>query len=133
MSADTALHLAIVGAHLTGQPLNGQLTSRGATLLRQTRTAPDYRLYALAGTVPPKPGLRRVAPGQGAAIEVEVWSMPEEQFGSFMKLVGPPLGIGTLVLEDQSQVKGFICEPIALDDAEDISSHGGWRAYLKAK
>lgn len=123
--------LAVVGAHLSGQPLNGQLTERNARLVRQTRTAPDYRLYALEGTVPPKPGLRRVAPGAGFHIEVEIWSMPEEQFGSFMKLVGAPLGIGTLIVEDGSPVKGFICEGIAFESAKDISSCGGWRSYLQ--
>jgi len=126
----STIQLAVVGAHLSGQPLNHQLTDRGATLVRATHTAPEYRLYALSGTVPPKPGLRRVAPGAGLAIEVEVWSMPEEKFGSFLQLVPAPLGIGTLVLEDGSQVKGFICEPYALESAEDISHYRGWRAYL---
>jgi allophanate hydrolase len=133
MSADPRMLVAVVGAHLTGQPLNHQLTERAATFIRQVRTAPDYLLYALTGTVPAKPGLRRVAPGAGFSIEVEVWSMPEIQFGSFLKLVGPPLGIGTLMLEDGTQVKGFICEPIGLDTALDISTYGGWRAYLQSK
>jgi allophanate hydrolase len=130
MSTGAVIHLAVVGAHLSGQPLNGQLTERGASLVRAVKTAPDYRLYALAGTVPPKPGLQRVAAGTGFAIELEVWAMPEEQFGSFMKLVPAPLGIGTLRLEDGSEVKGFICEPFALESAQDISRYGGWRAYL---
>ncbi len=133
MAAVPVLEVAVVGAHLTGQPLNGQLTERGATLVRAARTAPDYRLYALKGTVPPKPGLKRVGAGTGSAIEVEVWAMPEEKFGSFMKLVGAPLGIGTLRLEDGSEVKGFICEPFALETAEDISAYGGWRGYLAAR
>jgi allophanate hydrolase len=130
MTDETTIHVAVVGAHLTGQPLNSQLTERGSTLIRAARTAPDYRLYALKGTVPPKPGLKRVAPGTGFAIEIEVWAMPVEQFGSFMKLVAGPLGIGTLALDDGTDVKGFICEPFALENAEDISSHGGWRPYL---
>lgn len=124
--------LAVVGAHLTGQPLNGQLTSRGARLVRQTHTVADYLLYALAGGAIPKPGLVRVDPGQGAAVEVEVWEMDHRALGSFMGDVPPPLAIGTLALDDGSQVKGFLCEPHAVQDAADISSFGGWRAYLAA-
>lgn len=123
------VHVAVVGAHLAGQPLNGQLVERGAQLVRACRTAPAYRLYALANTQPPKPGLARVADG-GAAIEVEVWEMPTEHFGSFVGLIPGPLGIGTLALDDGSEVKGFICEPHALASATDITVHGGWRAYL---
>ncbi len=124
--------VAVVGAHLSGQPLNGQLAERGARLVRAARTAPEYRLYALARTVPPKPGLKRVAPGEGAAIEVEVWEMPLDRFGSFVALVPPPLAIGTVVLDDGSAVKGFVCEPCGFDGAADITAHGGWRAYLRA-
>ncbi len=130
MMEDGAILLAVVGAHLTGQPLNGQLLERGATLVRTCRTAAEYRLFALKGTTPPKPGLERVTTAPGHAIEVEVWRLPEEKFGGFLRLVPPPLGIGTVVLGDRSNVKGFICEPYALADAEDISSFGGWRAYL---
>jgi allophanate hydrolase len=133
MTPEGVIEVAVVGAHLTGQPLNPQLTERGATLVRSGHTAPDYQLYALAGTVPPKPGLKRVAAGTGAAIEIEIWAMPVAQFGSFMSLVSAPLGIGTLRLDDGSEVKGFICEPYALETAEDISHHGGWRAYLRAQ
>lgn len=127
--------VAVVGAHLAGQPLNGQLTGRRARLVRAARTAPCYRLYALAGPVPPKPGLKRVIPGdggEGASIEVEVWEMPLDRFGSFVALVPPPLAIGTLLLDDGSAVKGFVCEPYALapEAAADITAHGGWRAYL---
>jgi allophanate hydrolase len=122
--------MAVVGAHLTGMPLNRQLTERGATLLRATRTAPSYRMYALPDTRPPKPGLVRVADGQGAAIEVEVWGLPEATVGSFIAGVGAPLAIGTLALEDGTQVHGFLCEGAAVASAEDISAFGGWRAYL---
>ncbi len=118
---DTIL-IAVVGAHLTGQPLNGQLTERGGRLVKTCRTAPEYRLYALKGTIPPKPGLERMIDGAGFAIEVEVWALPVELFGGFMKLVSSPLGIGTLLLDDGTDVKGFICEPFALAQAEDISS-----------
>jgi allophanate hydrolase len=124
------VRLAVVGAHLRGQPLNHQLTGRGARLVAATRTSADYRLHRLPGTVPPKPGLVR-APGQGAvAIEVEVWELGEREFGSFVAEVPPPLAIGTVRLESGDEVAGFVCEPGALDGAEDISHHGGWRAFL---
>jgi allophanate hydrolase len=126
------VELAVVGAHLMGQPLNHQLTSRDAHLVCATRTAPGYRLYALSGTTPPKPGLAYDGEGAGL-IEVEVWSMPASAFGSFVAEIPPPLGIGTLTLEDGAQVKGFICEPHALSSATDITDHGGWRAYLAAR
>lgn len=129
-AAASTVRVAVVGAHLSGMPLNAQLTERGARLLTQTTTAPCYRLYALPGTVPPKPGLRRVAEGQGARIVVEVWEMPVEHYGSFVALVPAPLGIGTLRLDDGGSVQGFLCEALALDGAEDITAHGGWRAYL---
>ncbi|KQP12826.1 allophanate hydrolase [Pseudorhodoferax sp. Leaf267] len=125
--------VVVVGAHLAGLPLNSQLTERGAWLVRATETAPDYRFYALPGTVPPKPGLLRVAPGQGHAIAVEVWRMPVAQYGSFVALIPPPLGIGTLRLADGSQAQGFVCEPQALQGAQDISAYGGWRAFLQAQ
>jgi allophanate hydrolase len=127
-----SVELAVVGAHLSGQPLNSQLTSRGAALVRSCKTAPTYRLYALANTVPPKPGLVRVETG-GRAIEVEVWSMTAEAFGSFVAAVPAPMTIGTATLEDDTTVKGFLCEPIAIDGAQDISSYGGWRAFLAEK
>jgi allophanate hydrolase len=124
--------LAVVGAHLSGQPLNHQLTSRRATLVRQTRTAPCYRLYALANTQPPKPGLRRVTEKLPAGIEVEVWSLNEAAFGSFVAEIPAPLGIGTLELENGSSVKGFLCEPIGLENARDITEFGGWRAFRQS-
>jgi allophanate hydrolase len=132
MAGDETIFVAVVGAHLTGQPLNGQLTERGGCLVRTCRTAPEYRLYALKDTVPPKPGLERVVDGTGHAIEVEVWALPVESFGSFMKLVSSPLGIGTLRLDDGTDVKGFICEPFALASANDISHFGGWRNFVQS-
>ena len=124
--------VAVVGAHLSGMPLNHQLTSRHATLLEQTRTAGKYRLYALANTTPPKPGLVRIAGAdQGHAIIVELWQMELEAFGSFVAEILRPLGIGTLELADGRLVKGFICESEALADARDISAFGGWRAYIE--
>lgn len=122
------ISLTVVGAHLTGQPLNGQLTERGATLLQSTTTSPYYRLFALP-TLPPKPGLLRDEK-QGSCIEVEVWEMPVEHFGSFVNLVPHPLAIGTIELIDGSWVKGFVCEPAPLALALEITRHGGWRASL---
>jgi allophanate hydrolase len=124
-----SIKVAVVGAHLSGQPLNGQLVERNAQLLETTRTAPGYRLYALAGTTPPKPGL--VFDGTGAGgIEVEIWEMDEGAFGSFVGLIPAPLGIGTLTLADGRRVKGFLCEAHATRGAEDITGFGGWRAWL---
>ena len=122
------IHLAVGGAHLEGQPLNHQLTSRGGALVASTTPAPTYRMYAL-DTTPPKPGLVRVAEG-GAAVEVEVWALGAAEFGTFVAEVPAPLAIGTVELADGSSVKGFVCEPIAIDGAEDITAYGGWRAWL---
>lgn len=129
--AEPTIAVAVVGAHLAGQPLNWQLIECGARRTALTQTAAQYRLYALANTTPAKPGLVRVAE-DGAAIEVEVWEMPQRQFGKLMAQVGAPLGIGTLELADGRSVKGFICEPIAVQGAVDITHHGGWRRYLAA-
>lgn len=125
--------VAVVGAHLSGMPLNAQLTERGARLLQATHTAPAYRLYALPGTVPPKPGLLRVAAEEGAAIAVEIWEMPLALYGSFVALIPAPLGIGSLVLADGSSVQGFLCEALAIAGADDITHLGGWRAYIAGR
>ncbi len=126
LAIETAgVKIAVVGAHLSGLPLNHQLAERGARLVRAARTAPLYRLYALEG----KPGLVRM-PGAGASIEVEVWELPERAFGSFVALVPPPLGIGSVELDDGAQVKGFLCEQYAVAGRPDITAYGGWRAYL---
>lgn len=127
--ARATVRLAVVGAHLTGMPLNHQLTSRDARFVERCRTASTYQLYALANTTPPKPGLVKAVTA-GAPIEVELWDVPVEHFGSFVAEIPPPLGIGSLELEDGRVVKGFICEPIGLQGARDITSFGGWRAYL---
>jgi allophanate hydrolase len=125
--------VAVVGAHLSGQPLNHQLTNRGATLVFTTKTAPIYKLYALSGTTPPKPGLVRLNNQEaGCAIEAELWEIAIAKFGEFVVEVPSPLGIGTTVLENGEIVKGFICENWAIADALDISNYGGWRAYLKS-
>ncbi len=131
-STMSTVRVAVVGAHLSGMPLNSQLTERGARLVTRATTAPHYRLYALPGTVPPKPGLQRVADGQGARIAVEIWEMPVEHYGSFVALIPAPLCIGTLALDDGGGVQGFLCEARALEGAQDITAHGGWRAYVEA-
>jgi allophanate hydrolase len=124
--------LAVVGAHLGGMPLHWQLTSRDAELVRRCKTAPAYRLYAMAGSTPPKPALVHVGDG-GSAIEVEVYSLGLEAFGGFVVEVPPPLAIGTVTLDDGTEVKGFVAEPRALDGAEDITALGGWRAYIASR
>jgi allophanate hydrolase len=130
-SPDT-IDVLVCGAHLTGFPLNWQLVERGATLKSETKTAPVYKMYALAGGPPFRPGLI-LDEDEGAAIEVEIWSMPASQFGSFVNGIPAPLGIGKVKLADGSFVSGFICEPYGIDGAEDITSLGGWRAYMASK
>ncbi len=126
------LMMAVVGAHLSGQPLNWQLTQRNGRLTRTCRTHPDYKFYALKNTAPPKPGLVRVPGFEGPGIEVEVWALPADTVGTFVDGVPQPLSIGTLRLEDGSLVKGFLVEPSATEDATDITHFGGWRKYLQS-
>ena len=128
----TGVKLAVVGAHLAAMPLHWQLTSRDAKLVRRGKTAPAYKLYAMAGTVPPKPALVHVGEG-GSAIEIEVYELATEAFGSFVVEVPAPLAIGTVTLDDGTEVKGFVAEPRALDGADDITALGGWRAYIASK
>ena len=125
-----AIALAVVGAHLSGMPLNGELKNLGAHFLEATTTAPDYRLYALTNSKPLKPGLLRVPQNTGAAIAVEIWALPVAAFGQFVAAVSPPLAIGTLTLADGRMVKGFMVESEAISGARDISSFGGWRAFM---
>ncbi|HTM44212.1 MAG TPA: allophanate hydrolase [Polyangiaceae bacterium] len=129
IAGNNEIILAVAGAHLSGQPLNHQLTSRGARLVQTCKTSGEYRLYAL-NTVPPKPGLV-LSPGfAGAGIDVELWALTAEAFGSFVAEVPAPMTIGSVVLENGKTVKGFLCEPFALEGARDITHHGGWRAFL---
>ncbi len=123
--------LAVVGAHMSGLALNGQLVTRGAMFLRKAATAPCYRLFALPGKKPQRPGLLRTGDGtNGASIEVEIWGLPAAALGSFLAEIPPPLSIGTLLLDDGSQVKGFLAEAAGTTGARDVSQFGGWRAYL---
>ena len=129
----TGIELAVLGAHLTGQPLNTQLTDRNARLLRTVKTAPDYKLYALTNTKPQKPGLLRVPGFAGPGIEAEVWSLSGQAFGTFVAAIPPPLGVGTCEMNDGTTVKCFICEPYAIEGMPDITHFGGWRNYLTGK
>jgi allophanate hydrolase len=129
-AAGDEFSIAVCGAHMSGLPLNGELTSRGGRLLRRGRTAPCYRLYALPGGPPVRPGLVRVDE-DGAAIELEVWSLPRWAVGGFMAGIPAPLAIGRVQLEDGTTVAGFVCEAYAAAAAEDVTALGGWRAYLR--
>jgi len=122
------VRLAVVGAHLRDMPLHWQLSSRKAVFAGEARTAPCYRLYAMAGGTPPKPAL--VHDMTGSAIAIELYDLGVEAFGSFTAEVPPPLAIGTVALADGSSVKGFVAEPRALAGATDITALGGWRAYM---
>ena len=123
------VQVAVCGAHLSGLPLNGQLTQRGGHLVRAVRSAPVYKLFALPGGPTHRPGMLKVAEG-GAAIEMEIWALPATQFGSFVAGIPAPLGIGTVALEDGGSVQGFVCEALATQEARDITAFGGWRRFL---
>ncbi|MDQ9011494.1 allophanate hydrolase [Acinetobacter gerneri] len=130
IQSNNSVKLAVVGAHLTKMPLNFQLTTRLGTLIKKTKSAANYKLYALKNTAPPKPGLQCDA--QGQSIELEVWEIPLANFGAIVAEVPAPLGIGNVQLEDGSWVKGFICENYAINEAIDISHFGGWRSYIQS-
>lgn len=122
--------IAVVGAHLSGMALNGELKALNAKLVEATKTAPDYQLYALK-TTPPKPGMLRVEAGKGAGIELEIWSLSSSAFGKFVNAIPAPMAIGTVRLADGRSIKGFLVEPEVLGEARDITAYGGWRAYMK--
>lgn len=121
----------MVGAHLSGLPLNHELTGAGGTFIRTVETTPDYRFYALPDTTPPKPGLLRVAAGNGAPIAAEIWSLEPAAFGAFVAKIPAPLGIGTLAFSDGTTAKGFLVEAEAVRGARDISAFGGWVNFLR--
>lgn len=127
------IEIAVVGAHLSGLPLNGELTALGGSFVRKAKTTRDYRLFALSGTTPPKPGLLRVGDGAGAAIATEIWSLDATGFGAFVARIPAPLGVGTLRFADGTTAKGFLVEAEAVRGARDISEFGGWRKFLAAK
>jgi allophanate hydrolase len=132
-TTDHRIEIAVVGAHLSGLPLNRELIELGASFSREVETTPDYRLFALPGSSPPKPGLLRVGERAGAAIKAEVWTLDPAGFGAFVAKIPAPLGIGTIRFKDGHSVKGFLVEAEAVKAAEDISHFGGWRAYLKSR
>jgi len=125
------IKIAVCGAHMRGLPLNHQLTELNAQFEKATSTAKGYRLYEVPEKVPPRPGMVRDSKSE-ASLELEVWSMPLENFGAFMVQIASPLCIGTVVLEDGSSVYGFLCESDALASAEEITEYGGWKAYINA-
>ncbi len=131
-SGSDEVKVAVVGAHLSGLPLNHLLTKRGGRLIRAGKTAPLYRLFALEDQTPPKPGLIRVAQG-GGSIALEVWSLPRSAYGTFVAEIPPPLGIGTLELDDGTRVQGFLCEAWTTEGRRDITESGGWRAWLASR
>ena len=134
ITLEKTIQVAVCGAHLEGQPLNWQLTERGGTLVEKTITTDGYRLYALAGGPPYRPALiSDEASGKGAQIEVEIWSLPETEFGSFVAGIPAPLGIGKVNLNSGRTVCSFICESYGVLDATEITEFGGWREYLKSK
>ncbi len=128
-TVSTRIEIAVIGAHLSGMPLNHEITSSGGVFVRTVQTAPAYKLFALPGTVPAKPGLLQVGEG-GASIQTEIWSLDPAAFGRFVANIPAPLGIGTLTFDDGTTAKGFLVEALAVKAAKDVSSFGGWRAYM---
>ncbi len=131
--ADDTVAIAVVGAHLTGMPLNHELTALGGTFVKACRTAGDYRLFVLPDTVPQKPGLIREPGYDGHGLAIEVWALPPDGFGRFVAGIPAPLGIGKVTLEDGSNVSCFLSEAHAVRDAEEITAYGGWRAYVRSR
>ncbi len=130
---DGLVTIMVVGAHLTGMPLNHELTGPGGRLVKTCRTAGDYRLFVLPNTTPPKPGLIREPGFAGKGLEVEVWKVTPASFGRFVQNIPAPLGIGKVTLDDGSQVSGFLCEPYAIAGAQEVTDLGGWRAYIASR
>jgi allophanate hydrolase len=124
------IKIAVCGAHMRGLPLNYQLTELDAVFEEATFTAKGYRLYEVPEKVPPRPGMVRDTQSD-ASLELEVWSMPLENFGAFMVQIASPLCIGTVFLKDGSSVYGFLCESDALKSAEEITTYGGWKSYIQ--
>jgi len=127
----STIKIAVCGAHMRGLPLNHQLTELNACFEKSTFTAKGYRLYEVPEKVPPRPGMVRDTKCD-TALELEVWSMPLENFGEFMIQIASPLCIGSVLLEDSSTVYGFLCESDALIEAEEITTYGGWKNYLES-
>lgn len=127
------MELVVAGLHLTDQPLNHQLVILGGTLVKACRTAPRYKLYLIEDERGQKPGLALQSHHKrGKAYDVEVWSLPMESIGILLQSIPAPLGLGTVVLDDDTMVKGFICEPRVVEESKDISGYAGWKAFLKS-
>jgi allophanate hydrolase len=125
-AAEGEIALFCIGAHMSGLPLNGQVTSLGGRFLRADRTEAGYRLHALGN----RPGLVRT-PG-GASIEGEVWAIPAAGIGLLLAQVPAPLGFGTVRLES-GPCLGFLAEAAGVEGAPDITAHGGWRGWLASQ
>ncbi|KAI5197140.1 hypothetical protein E4T39_07448 [Aureobasidium subglaciale] len=125
------MELAVVGAHLSGFPLNKDITSLNATFQQSTTTSPNYRLFELQGAIPAKPGLMRVS-CNGACVDIEIWAIPVSAIGTFLSTVPSPLGLGTIEIDGERWIKGFICEPYGLEGAKDITEYGGWKKYKES-
>lgn len=127
------MDIAVAGLHLTGQPLNHQLITLGGHLMKACRTAKHYKMYLVEDERGRKPGLVRLAADKsGRAYDVEVWSLPIENIGKFLSFIPPPLGLGTITLDDGTAVKGFICEHRVVDEGIDISHFSGWKSFLNS-
>lgn len=128
----TEMEIVLVGAHMAGLPLNGEIVALGGRLAREARTRPCYRLFALPGGPPHRPGLLRVVPESGGSVAVEVWAIPSGEIGALLSGIPAPLGLGTVLLADGTAPKGFLVEAAGVDGAEDITALGSWRAFLAA-
>ncbi|QSZ40658.1 amidase [Sulfurimonas aquatica] len=126
------IEIAVCGAHMSGLPLNHQLVMLNASFVKATSTARGYRLFDVPQKLPPRPGMIRDAKSE-SSLTLEVWSMPLENFGAFMIQIASPLCIGSVILEDESIVYGFLCESDYLEGAKEITEYGGWREYLASK
>ena len=127
--SENEILVGVCGAHMSDLPLNWQLTDLDATFVKQTKTKEGYRLFVLENKDPIRPGMIYDSTSK-YQIDVEVWSMPVENFGKFMKQIASPLGIGSVYLEDGSSVYGFLCESDYVKGAKEISKLSSWRKFI---
>ena len=128
---EEGFRLVVVGAHMSGMPLNDEVLALGGRFDRAVKTAPHYRLFGLMNQKMPKPGLIRVANNTGFAIEAEVWNLSPEGAAKLIANIPQPLGIANIQLDDGAILKGFVVEAAGIEGALDISAFGGWRGYMK--
>lgn len=126
------VRLAAAGNHLSGLSRSFELTDRDGRLVGPARTKALYLLYARTGGPSPKPGVVKVGRPRGAALEVEVWDLPEAAIAELATLTDPPVSLGQMVLESGETVYGYLCDPAGLGDARDVTEFGGWRTFLSA-